>query len=259
MAFRAELVPPLRTVAPVPAARAWTVLDALPPVHVFAASRTTQTCVVELGELGRMVRKHWWWPRRRDRLKGALRTTWAAKSPARREFEALERLRSLPGGPLAPQALGFLEHRSRGVLRACMLLTTEIAGAADLAQWLVTTRSATERSRVLVHLGQRVREMHDAGLADFEMHPRNVLVVPSSGVVMKVDCAKQRLRAGPVAARDRARDLGALDVGLTRLATAAERAQFLRAYGAAPSLAAAVERARRRVDAREALRLPHAE
>ena len=256
MAFRAHLGPTLRAALPAAPDEIWRTLAELPPESVFAASRTTRTSVVHVAGAGRVVRKEWTWPRRRDRLKGALRTTWAARSPARREFEALARLVALPGGPFAPEPLGWAEHRERGVLRACLLVTREIAGATDLARWLVSARPGRARTKVLARLAQRVREMHEAGLADFEMHPRNVIVAPASGDVWKVDCAKQRQRSGAASRTDRTRDLAALDVGLVRLATAAERTGFLDAYGANRALVAAVERQRNRIDARESRLLP---
>jgi hypothetical protein len=256
MAFRAHFGPTLRAALPAAAEEAWRSLTSLPATTEFAASRTTRTCAVEVPGAGRVVRKEWTWPRRRDRLRGALRTTWAARSPARREFDALARLVALPGGPFAPEPLGYAEHRERGVLRACVLVTREIAGATDLARWLVSARPGRARAHVLDRLAKRTREMHEAGLADFEMHPRNVIVVPASGDVRKVDCAKQRHRAGGVSLADRARDLAALDVGLVRLGTASERRSFFAAYGVNPALLAAVEGARERIDARESRRLP---
>jgi RIO-like serine/threonine protein kinase len=255
MAWRALLKPALARAIPAEPGRAWLTLAALPAETVFAASRTTQTAAVVVPGAGRLVRKTWTWPRRRDRLRGAFRTTWAARSPARREFDALERLRGLAGGPFAPEPFGWVEERGRGVLRACVLVLSEVEDALDLANWLVAPRPRRERNQVLARLARRVREMHDAGLVDFEMHPRNVLVGPS-GAVWKVDCAKQRRRAGQATSADRARDLAALDVGLVRLATAAEREAFLAAYGANPALVRAVARARERVDARESRRLP---
>jgi hypothetical protein len=255
MGFRARLEPVLAAAAPSSPEAAWRVIAGAPTVAVFARSRTTETVVATLDGLGPVVRKRWTWPRRRDRAKGALRTTWAARSPARREFEALARLAALPGGPFAPAPLGFLEERGHGVLRACVLVETQIMGAVDLASWLVDSRPGGARTRLLAQLARRTREMHDAGLVDFEMHPRNVLVTPANDGVFKVDCAKQRVRAGPASQRDRARDLAALDVGLTRLATDDERAAFFRTYGANPSLLDAVGRGRRRIDARESKRL----
>lgn len=253
LAFRARLGPELAASIPASPGLAWRTLLGFEPLAVHARSRTTETVTVAVTGLGRVVRKRWTWPRRRDRLKGALRTTWAARSPARREFEALARLRGLEDGPFAPEPLGYLEHREHGVLRACVLVTREVAGAEDLARWLVGAPPGRAREEILVRLAERVRAMHDAGLADLEMHPRNVLVVPSTGDVLKVDCAKQRRRAGRDA---RARDLAALDVGLVRLARPAEREAFFRAYGPDPRLRALVERERLRIDARESRRLP---
>jgi hypothetical protein len=256
MGFSAHLEPVLAASVPSSPEAAWRLVDAAPTVDVFARSRTTETVVASIDELGRVVRKRWTWPRRRDRAKGALRTTWAARSPARREFDALARLVALPGGAFAPTPLGFLEERSHGVLRACVLVETEIEGAVDLARRLVESRPGRARTRLLARLARRTREMHDAGLVDFEMHPRNVLVAPATDDVFKVDCAKQRRRAGPASERDRARDLAALDVGLTRLATDDERTDFFREYGANRSLVEAVASGRRRIDARESRRLP---
>ena len=257
MGVRAHLDPSAARALPADAAGAWRALLSLPSAHVFAKSRSTETSVVVLDGADRVIRKRWTWPRRRDRLKGALRTTWAAPSPARREHDALRRLRALDGGPFAPEPLGWLEERTGGVLRACILLTREVADASDLANWLASRATRSARTRVLGDLARRVRAMHDAGLADFEMHPRNVLVTAEGGA-LKVDCAKQRRRRGTASASDRARDLAALDVGLVRLASAEERDAFFRAYGADASLVAATELARTRIDARESRRLPGA-
>src|SRR5262245_33957731 len=179
MGHRAHLDPAVTGGLPGGDDGAWRSIVALPATRVFAKSRTTDTGVVVLAGVGDVVRKRWTWPRRRDRLKGALRTTWAAQSPAQREHDALLRLRALPCGPFAPEPLGWLEERTGGVLQSCLLLTRAIAGATDLANWLVATPSTNARTRVLDDLARRVRAMHDAGLADFEMHPRNVLVTPA--------------------------------------------------------------------------------
>jgi hypothetical protein len=258
MAFRACLVPGLAYAMPQDADAAWRSVASLPEERVYAASRTTRTSLVKLEGGGNVVRKRWTWPRRRDQLKGALRTTWVARSPARREHEALQRLRDLKGGAFAPESLGYLEHRERGVLRACMLLTGEVRNATDLARWLAASQPGAARTAVLTRLARRVRAMHDADLVDFEMHPRNVLVVKKSLEVLKVDCAKQRKRGRRLTREERAKDLAALDVGLVRYVTALDRRDFLRTYGAEPLLIAAIEAERDRIDPRESRRLPHA-
>lgn len=255
MSYRAHLVPSLGALADEGADAAFRALADAAPVFVHAKSRTTDTSVIVLPGASRVVRKMWRWPRRGDRVKGVLRTTFAATSPARREFEALVRLAALPGGPFAPAPLAWAERRAHGVLQECLILTAEIADATDFAVWLRDTRGAARRTTVVRRLAERTREMHDAGLADCEMHPRNVIVGPDDAV-FKVDCAKQtRTRRGASQAA-RARDLAALDVGLARLASPAERAAFFAAYGASQALVAAAERERARIDARESKRLP---
>jgi tRNA A-37 threonylcarbamoyl transferase component Bud32 len=234
-------------------------IASLAPVSVLARSRTTETAVVDLPGLGRAVRKRWWWPRAADRAKGAFRTTVAARSPARREMEALLRLRRLPSGPCAPAPLAIVEERRAGVLQACALLLEEVAGATDLATFLRDERDAARRAAVLFDLAARVREMHAAGLVDRDLHPRNVLV---AGVrTWKVDSPKQRAGREPARPADVLADLAALDVGLVRLASPAERAAFVAgALGAAPDRAtlARLDAARARIDERESRRLPPA-
>ena len=86
---------------------------------------------------------------------------------------------------------------------------------------------------------------------------------PESSRTFKVDCPKQRDRGAALTDRLAVVDLGALDVGMVRLATPRERARFLRDYvggrrarAARRALCAQVERARQRIDLRESARLP---
>lgn len=236
---------------------------ALAPLQILARSRTTETAVVALPGIPRVIRKRWWWPRRRDRAKGLFRTTLAAASPARREYDALLRLRALPGGPFAPAPIGYIEDRTAGVLMSCALLLDEIPGATDLAHWLRDEQDARRRREVLTDLARRTRAMHDAGIVDREMHPRNVLVEPSACRTWKIDVPKQRTGRRPAPRADAVDDLACLDVGLARLATPEERAVFIAAYlGASDDdrtrSALATEVAARRTvqDLREACRLP---
>jgi len=232
-------------------------IAALAVIRVLASSRTTETAVVDVPGLGRVVRKRWWWPRAADRAKGAFRTTVAARSPARRELQALQRLRALPSGPFAPQPLGMVEERRAGVLQACTLLLEEILGATDLATFLRDERDPARRAAVLADLAARVREMHAAGVVDRDFHPRNVLVAGAR--TWKVDSPKQRAGRGPGRPADVIADLAALDVGLVRLASPAERAGFLsraRGFGPDGATLARLDAARARIDERESRRLP---
>ncbi|MCE9637564.1 MAG: lipopolysaccharide kinase InaA family protein [Planctomycetes bacterium] len=229
----------------------------LPAARLFARSRTTETCAVFIPGFGPAVRKRWWWPRAADRAKGAFRTTIGAASPARREAEALERLRRLPSGPFGPRPLAYEEERRVGVLHACTLILEEIEGAIDLATFLRDERDPARRAAVLADLGHRTREMHHAGLLDREYHPRNVLVAASRA--WKVDCPKQRVRPVALPPSIAVEDLAALDVGLVRLASPAERSAFLAiALNGPPSVETlvALDVRRARIDARESRRLP---
>lgn len=238
-------------------------IDALEPTQILTRSRTTETAVVVLPGIPRAIRKRWWWPRRRDRAKGVFRTTFAATSPARREYDALLRLRSLPGGPFAPAPIGYVETRTAGVLIACALLLDEVPGAIDLARWLRDERDARLRRDVLLDLARRTRSMHDAGIVDREMHPRNVLVEPGAVRTWKIDVPKQRAGRGPASRAGAVDDLACLDVGLFRLASPEERAAFIAEYVGASvggdtlsAFAAEIESRRAVQDLREAGRLP---
>jgi hypothetical protein len=127
------------------------------------------------------------------------------------------------------------------------------------------------RAQVLADLARRVRGMHDAGLADCEMHPRNVVVQPSLHRTWKIDVAKQRGYRGPAPRHAAIDDLACLDVGISRFATAAERRAFLAEYAAnrtpangtdaatdsdVARLDAEVATRRMAHDARESARLP---
>lgn len=262
---------------PTPSADA---VEALPAVRVLACSRTTETAVVDLPGTGHVVRKRWSWPTARDRWRGALRTTFLARSPAERERAALERLRGLRPDPFAPRPLAVSEDRRSGVLLRCTLLLEEIPGAVDLATFLRDSRDAAARAAVLADLGRRTRAMHDAGLRDGEHHPRNVLVGGAPLRTWRIDCAKQRVRREPLRGDAAVADLAAIDVALVRCASDAERRGFVAAWlggaraapdgPAAPALDAAepsvesaidatlahMDRLRAAFDARESRRLP---
>lgn len=234
------------------------------PVAILASSRTTDTAVVDLPTLGRVIRKRWRWPTPGNRLRGAFRTTFAAASPAVREFRALVRLGALPGGAFGPRPLAAFEDRSAGVLTACMLLLEEVPDAVDLARFLASEHSAARRREALEDLARRLATMHAARLVHRDFHPRNVLVVPARGRTWTIDCPKQTHRRAALGGASAAVDLGALDVGLIRLASTRERMRFFARYAAAAGrgraaqrdLCARIDRVRHRIDARESRRLP---
>jgi len=237
-------------------------LEGLPVARELASSRSTRCEAVELpgGRTG--VRKTWIWPTLPERWKGAFRTTFAARSPATRERDALLRLQALPQGPFAPAPLMTGDRRSGGVLQGCVLLLEEVSAAVDLARWLVSSPGEDTIDDVLADLARRVAGMHEAGVLDCDLHPRNVLVQPELQRTWLVDSPKQRRRHAPVPPRRAALDLAALDVGLQRLAPPLARTAFFTAYGAArpdvdlPALMRRVELLRASLEPRQARRLP---
>jgi tRNA A-37 threonylcarbamoyl transferase component Bud32 len=247
---------------PLPGPETGATIAGLEPVAVLASSRTTDTSVVELPALGRVIRKRWRWPTAGDRLRGTFRTTFGAASPAVREFHALERLAGLPSGAFGPRPLAAFEERTAGVLASCTLLLEEVADALDLARFLASERSPLLRRAVLTDLARRLGGMHAAGLVDRDFHPRNVLVVAAAGRTWKIDCPKQTRRSGALGPGAASVDLGALDVGLVRLSSARERARFFARYAAGRDraakrdLCARARRVRERIDVRESRRLP---
>ncbi|NMD36817.1 MAG: hypothetical protein GYA73_13105, partial [Planctomycetes bacterium] len=102
---------------------------------------------------------------------------------ALREFEA----RGLP----APEAIGLVERRPRGILRASYLLTHRIEGAENLAQYLhrnfvapalrgEPVDGARLRSFTRQFAGA-VRELHEAGVRHRDLKGENVLIADEDG------------------------------------------------------------------------------
>ena len=204
-------------------------------VRRLTESRTTATDVVRLS--GRLiVRKTWTYPTWRDRLRGAFRTTFLARSPARREFEAMQ-----GGGPTGfhPPSLAVHETRVLGFLVRADLAVELVPEARDLAVFLCEEQDASVRRIVLHDLASRVAAMHASGVVDGEMHARNVLVAAGAGTeartplrTWKVDCPKQRTH-GSLPDAGRIADLASLDVALARFAARPERCRALARYLAA--------------------------
>lgn len=236
-------------------------LDGAASEVVLAESRTTRTTRVTLDDGRVFVRKQWRFPHARDRLRGVLRTTVLAPSPAVRELRALERLRELPDGPRAPRPHHAVEWRRLGVLERCELVLDLVPDSEPLDEFLRAVTDPHLRRAVLDDLATATAAMHQAGLVDGDHHPRNVLVQQDPPRVWFIDSRKQRVGTRPSRTAC-AGDLGALDVGLYRLATRTERLRALRRYlvacgdpDAVRDWVLTVRRARLALEPREARRL----
>lgn len=234
-----------------------------PPERELTRSRTTDTSLIATPSGGAVVRKRWRWPGLEERLKGLGRTTAFARTPAEREWEALGRTYGASDLRFHPAPLAVRVERRGGFAVRAMLLLEEVPGCVDLATFLRDEDDRERRRRVLHDLATRTRAMHADGVADGDLHPRNLLVERDALRVWKVDCARQRRRAAPLTGRHADHDLACIDVGLARFATRAERLRALRVYldvgAGAPATrrrAAAILALRARLDATEASRLP---
>ena len=235
------------------------------PIRWLTQSRTTDTAVVEVPGWGIVVRKRWRWPGLGERLKGVGRTTALAATPAEREWRALGRTYGAHGLRFHPGPLALRVEREGAFAARAMLLLEAVPAARDLAAYLADERDRASRASVLADLATRVRAMHGDGVADGDLHPRNLLVQGGDLRVWKVDCARQRRHRAPLTGRRADYDLACIDLGLARFASRGERLRALRVYvggdGGTRDLRAQASRIaamRRRIDPVEARRLPPA-
>lgn len=175
------------------------------------------------------IRKRFWYPTARDRWRGALRTTWLARSRVEREAANLERIAAW--GLQPPLLLAFGERRRLGLLHDSFLFTRAL-DARPLDERLRGERDDAARRRWLGALGELVGGLHARGFVDRDLHLRNVLAT-AEGTLAKIDSAfgaiVPRWRRGAA----RRRDLDDLLADLAAVTTESERAAFLRVYGAA--------------------------
>lgn len=133
------------------------------------------------------------YPTRRDRRRGWLRTTWCARSRARREADAIVWLRC--HGFHAPEAVAVAEARKLGVLHAAVVLTRAVAGAPLTT--VLPRLDPAARDALLGHLKHFVSALHEAGFRDRNLDLRNILVQGSADApwFTKIDSPRYRVRA----------------------------------------------------------------
>ena len=174
-----------------------------------------------------LYRKRFWYPTARDRLRGALRTTWLARSRVEREAANLERLAGWGMQPRLLLASG--ERRRRGVLHDSFLCTRAL-DASPLDREL-RDASPERRLALLDALGRFVATLHAHGFVDRDLHLRNLLAT-ADGAIVKIDSPfGSVVRWGREAAQRR--ELAALAAEIARLVPAEERDALTRAYAAA--------------------------
>jgi 3-deoxy-D-manno-octulosonic acid kinase len=184
--------------------------------------------------------------RRGGALAGLLPDRFVLAGRARREVEALARLR---GAGIAPDVLG-LEARGPW-LKRLRIAVREVPGALDLVRWIGADARRADDVVVARAMGAAVARMHAAGVAHADLHVGNVLVDPAAPTrVTLVDFDAARLFAGPVPERRRCADVLRLCRSVdkwdaTARSTARARAAFLRACFPAAQALGVLLRARR--------------
>jgi 3-deoxy-D-manno-octulosonic acid kinase len=112
------------------------------------------------------------------------------------------------------EVVGAVLRLSAGGWRG-FLLSREVEGGEDLAEWLHAGAPEPERRTVLLVAGRAVRRLHDAGVAHADLHPKNLLLAPG-GAILVLDLDRARAHDGSLPDGER---LG----NLVRLARAVEK------------------------------------
>jgi tRNA A-37 threonylcarbamoyl transferase component Bud32 len=162
-----------------------------------------------------------------------------------RPFDELTLLRRLQAVRVpVPEAVGAVVRR-RALGWRGFLLTREVDRALDLETYLRDPSAHPEWSRreVLVEAGRTVRALHEAGVRHADLHPKNLLLDPSTAGVLVLDFDRAVARDDPLADEDRLRNLVRLARSVEKLrmrgvrAGARDAVRFLTAYGGSPEAA----------------------
>jgi heptose I phosphotransferase len=170
-----------------------------------------------------------WRPYKKDGLHSLLRrgTVW---SIARQEWE---NSKALAAAGLQTAALVAYGEECGPLWENFSFIVTEAAsGAQTLERFLRECRDRRRRRVVFDALAREIRKMHDAGLATPDLFSRHLFVDESADPprFCFIDMARLNRRSS-LAARNRARDLAALNVTAPlRDVSTRERVRFLRLY-----------------------------
>lgn len=181
-------------------------LEALPALAAGPRSRVAR---LEVGALRLVVKRY-------SEPGLFLLRTFLRSSRAVRESEALRTLAAaLPWNPIRP--LAWAEERACGFAPRSWIVTTELTDSVNLRriESLAPGVQAAVRSVVLDVLPGRVAELHAAGLVARNLHAKNVLVQPATGVVGLIDLPHAG-RVGAPSRGQRVHDLACLVKGVRR-------------------------------------------
>jgi len=241
-------------------------LDSVPAVlncvgHRLAAwSRTSDTIRFDLPDRSTSVYiKRYHYPRWKQRLRGAFRSTFFKASRARSEFRALRLMRQL--GIQAVRPIAYGERRILHFVRSCFLMTEGVPDAVPLSTFIKTFSShrSTAASRsirleILTSLARQVRHMHDAGFVHRDLFWRNVLIRILPGDRFEfyfLDASVgKRIRMLHRRQDSIGRDIAAMGVRAPRFCSKADQMRYLLTYLGTNQLRPQDRRWLRRVQAR---------
>lgn len=201
-------------------------LEALPALAANSRSRVAR---LQVGGLRLVVKRY-------SEPGLFLLRTFLRASRAAREAEALRTLAdALPWNPVRP--LAWAEERTMGFAPRSWLVTTELTDSVNLRriESLEPGVQAAVRSIVLDVLPGRVAELHAAGLFARNLHAKNVLVQPATGVVGLIDLPHAGA-VGQLSRGQRVHDLACLVKGVRRGLAADDVHALVSRYAAAAGL-----------------------
>lgn len=217
---------------------------------VAAWSRTTDTTYVSptLGAAGFYL-KRYYYPRWRNRLRGAFRGTFFGFHRGHAEYLSLSNLRRMGIPAIRPVAYGV--RRVGHFVAACFLITEEAPGAPNLTTF---ARRVVQGGQPLTFaprramtnvLAREVAEMHAAGCEHGQLFWRNILVRNGPQCEPEyffLDAEPRPLRRLGRGADWWVRELAHLCVSALPLTTRTDRLRFLLRYANARRVTPALRR-----------------
>jgi tRNA A-37 threonylcarbamoyl transferase component Bud32 len=180
--------------------------------------------------------KRYFYPRWRNRMRGAFRGTLLGAHRGVAEARALCLLRSRGVAAVRPVAYGC--RRRFGFVTACFLITEEVPNAQNLTTFAShlgrgSSLPGLKRRELVTSLAEQVRDMHAAGLVHGQLFWRNIVVrlgALQTPEFFFLDAAPRRSLARCSFSEAVRRDLACVAVSAAPFTNSAERVRFLRAY-----------------------------
>jgi tRNA A-37 threonylcarbamoyl transferase component Bud32 len=145
-------------------------------------------------------------------------------------------LRLAQQGITVPEVLAFGSERQSGILKRDVLITKEAAANQSLLQFMQEIYPHLEfpaKARVAADFADFIRNLHDRGVIQRDLHIDNLLVRPmpaGTGFVL-LDAQRVTIKTGSLTVSDRTMNLAVLLCNFWNLAGTTQCFRFLRRYG----------------------------